>query len=1234
MNQESRSTYLSITIQTVDRKIELPDALIRVLSRAIKKPAQEVLTILKTSGIKLSRVRLNKDVEILVAALNKSGLTVKVVPIDNDNTHRQFRVSSDKTIHGGLTLPSSSQQIEPNWKKGEVIEGIYEVKGSTAGGMGRVYFVFHRLWKMNLAIKTPQRAAVKSETRVLRFLREAELWVDLGLHPNIATCYYARVLQGIPRLFIEYVDGGDLYLWQKQERLKDLWMVVDLMLQFTHGMMYAEEKGMIHRDIKPANCLISRDKILKITDFGLVKRIDDATPEPAGEELDREHTKLTDASVTFFEDGIMGSPWYMAPERLARKGKDDIRSDIYSFGVMLYELAVGVKPFKFPRGFSLQALFKSHLRVKPMDPLSVRSNLPPRLVDIMLTCLEKKPENRYSSFAEVCRALESASNEVRPDKRPRTVPSHVGLKADSLNNQAVSVLDLGRDDEALRLLEDAHSTNNEHLEAVYNLYTLRWARSEISDREVANRMDALSIEVRETPDFCHLMGLVSLQRGDASRAVRLLEKSCQDADHYRDRWTDYKDGPRGFVNALGFTTIGEMGPLAGHMKSVRRLAFSPDSKRAFSVGEDRSIRIWDVDSGRCLKNTRTFTFDPVAGAFTPNGRFAATAYGDTFKTLDLWDLKTGSLFRRHQGMGCIAICFSQDSSRVAALGSDGRILIRDVATEKVLWDLRDIGQGISHIAFLDTSDALAMGSDDGSLQVRHLNEAEPLFRATGHTGPISFIGSSPDGSTLLTGGEDETVRLWDSSSGEELRQFKGHRGTIISASFTADNNHIVSASSEGSVKIWDTSNGRCCRTISIQGESLTACSVSPDGKRLLVGGARGGLRLWSLDTGWFSQDFLEPAICRPRTFQELSLIHYYFNNSVNDFNTLWERGEAGKALKVFGRITGMPGFSWSREAILIRNLLYNSSKRGRLVSGSFIRSFHGHSDAVASVESSPDCLILFTGSLDGTVALWDVVTGRRIKQFKVGAPVRKVLYLPRIKGLLTWSEDKTLRQWDFDGNLIREIPEVKLPIALNAGGTEVAAQSVDNRPMKIDLESLDKAKRGLPINADEFVCFAERLESIYSIRGGTCIQKWSTMTGRNEASFRDLGLQITALKPSVMNDNIVAGMETGEIMIYIAGSGVNVATLRGHTAAVRTLNSGLDVRYWITGSDDCSVRLWDLKDERCVTVLEGHASSVRDVCFFPNMAMIASSGNDGTVRLWGLEWEITAVWKGRSSLVP
>ncbi|MDQ7782698.1 MAG: serine/threonine-protein kinase [Desulfomonilaceae bacterium] len=1232
MNRASKTKYCSVTIEAGGKPVDLQDASASVLGRAVKRSPEEVRKALETTGIRLAKVLVNRDLELLIKALRKSGLSVKAEPIDDDREAARHPVPGDNTVRNRLVLPSSAKDIEPNWRKGDVIEGTYEVLGSVAGGMGNVYFVYHRFWKMKLAIKTPQRAALKNEMHILRFLREAELWVDLGLHPNIAACYYVRVLHGIPRLFIEYVDGGDLHQWRDQNRLTDLWTVADLMLQFTHGMMYAEEKGMIHRDIKPANCLISRDKLLKITDFGLVKRIDEAVPEMTSENLSAETTRRTDTNATQYEDGIIGSPWYMAPERLSEKGRDDITSDIYSFGVMLYELAVGSKPFRFPNGFSIQGLFRRHLRARPVDPLSIRSDLPPKLVEVMLTCLEKKPENRYPSFADVRVALEAAVRDIRPDLRPRRVPGMVGLKADSLNNQAVSVLDLGREEDALRLLEDAHSANNEHLETVYNLYTLRWARGKISDEEVIHRLESLRIEVRETPDFAHLMGLVSLQRGDPSRAVRLLEKACKEADHYRDRWRRYDDGPRGFVRSLGFMPIGEIGRPAGHMKSVRSIAFSPDAKTAFSVGEDRTIRIWDVDGGRCLKTIRTFAFAPVAGAFSPDGRFAATAYGDAFKTVDLWDLKQGSLFRKYEGMGAVCVKFSDDSRNLVALDSDGRIRIRDLSSHKVVWETTECPTTVSEIGVLNGGEVIVIGGVDGSLHLWRTGTGEPLSLREGHKGRVTFIGGSSDGSIILTGSADETVRLWESPSGKGLHQFRGHRGTVLHASFTADGRYVLSASADGSVKIWDHRSGRCFRTLTMRGEDLTACAVSSTSTKVLCGGARGSLQLWAIDTNWFSQSFLEPAICRPRTFRELSIVHDVFNNLVKNFRTHWDRGDTGTALKDFERICGMPGFSWSREAVLIRNLLQRSSTRGRLKSGSFVRSFHGHSDAVVCVQGGPDSLTLLTGSLDGTAVLWDVVSARKIKQFNVGSPVRKVRFLSRIKSILTWSEDTVLRVWDFEANLLREIPDVCLPIALNSGSTEAAAMSRDGRPLRMDLERLEHAKKGLPIKADEFVGFSDNLDSVYTIKGGTRIQRWSAFNGRNEASLRDLGLRITSVKPSALNQRMVAGMETGEIVIYVLGSGVNVATLRGHTAAVRALDSSPDSRYWITGSDDCSVRLWDLEDERCLVVLEGHASPITGASFFPNGTMLASAGNDGIVRLWGLEWEITAVWKGSASI--
>jgi len=1212
---------------TVSRELPetaVPEKVLAVLAKALKRPPEEVLHKLDNGPIRLAKVSANDDLKILIAFLKKSGFSVRVVPLEagvSSSSHAP--ADTEKTQKSGLVLPSALSPQHSDWQKGDIIEGTYEVLGSAAGGMGKVYFVFHRLWKMNLAIKTPQRSAVQNETRLLRFLREAELWVDLGVHPNIATCFYARVIGGLPRLFIEYVDGGDLEQWNEQKRLSDLRIVMDLMLQFCHGMMYAEEKGMIHRDIKPANCLIARDRTLKITDFGLVKRVDESSAGGAGPDASEDTSRPTDISVTLFEGGVTGSPWYMAPERFLEKGKDDITSDIYSFGIMLYEILLDARPFTFPKGFSLVALIKNHIRTRPVDPLSIRPDLPASLVELMLTCLEKKPQDRYQSFTEVCEAIEAVNRQLWPGRHPRPRPNVVGLKADSLNNQAVSLLDLGREAEARRLFEDAHSANPDHLEAVYNLHTLRWARGEISDWEVAHRMESLRIEVRETADYCHLLGLISLQRGDAARGVALLERACKSADHYAERWNEYGNGPRGFVSSLGLTPLSEIGSFAGHMKSVRSLAFSPSGQRAASVGEDRSIRIWDIDTGRCLKNLRTFTFVPVAGAFSPDGKLVAIGYGDAFKTLDVWDLDQGRPLSRFQGIGAHRLSFSTDSRCVVAADSDGRVLVRDVLSDKMVWDGGKLVGKVSCISFVRAAQVLALGGEDGSLTVWKVGAKEPVFKVHAHEGSISCLAVGPDGNLLLTGGTDETARLWNATSGEDLQRLLGHRGAVVGGCFTSEGDYVVTASSDGAVKVWEPSSRRCFRTIRIQDEEVTTCALSTDGRQLLTGGSKGSVRLWSVDPGWFSKDFLEPAICRPRTFKELAFIHDAFNGAVEDFHRLRQDGDHRGALRVFERIRNMPGFCWSREAMLIRNLIQSIPKQPGLKSWSFIRSLYGHSDGVLALEAGPDSLTLLSGSLDSSAAVWDVVTGRCLKRFQVGSPVTKVFRVPALKGIGTWSADRVLRIWDGDGKVVRELTGVSMPVALGCDGRIASAVSQQNRPITIDLETGKTLSERPVIQCDEFVCFSDQMDTIYTLKDRTRIQRWSVVNGRLEGAFRDLGVPITGFRPTPQDDRVIAGTEIGDVIIYLVGSYVNVTALRGHSASVRVLEASHDPCFWVTGSDDFSLRLWNIQTERCLALMEGHSSPVRSACFVPNSAMLASGGSDGALRLWGLEWEIS-----------
>ena len=130
-------------------------------------------------------------------------------------------------------------------------------------------------------------------------------------------------------------------------------------------------------------------------------------------------------------------------------------------------------------------------------------------------------------------------------------------------------------------------------------------------------------------------------------------------------------------------------------------------------------------------------------------------------------------------------------------------------------------------------------------------------------------------------------------------RYVGHRGTITTVRFIADGDYIVSGSGDGTIKIWDATSGRCYRTIIAPGEEVTCCAASSDGKRLVTGGPHGSVKLWSLDTGWFAKDFLEPALCRPKTFGELVGLHRSFDAAIQDFNTAWRKGRGDEALACF-----------------------------------------------------------------------------------------------------------------------------------------------------------------------------------------------------------------------------------------------------------------------------------------------------------------------------------------------
>jgi serine/threonine protein kinase len=137
--------------------------------------------------------------------------------------------------------------MHTNWEVGQTIDGLYEIFGSSSGGMGAVYFVNHLKWEIPLAVKTPLITLINSPSAYRRYIKEAETWINIGMHPHIVSCFYVRDLGGIPRIFIEYVSGGTLKDLIDKQQLGDISYVLDLAIQFSMAMEYVHDHGIIHR---------------------------------------------------------------------------------------------------------------------------------------------------------------------------------------------------------------------------------------------------------------------------------------------------------------------------------------------------------------------------------------------------------------------------------------------------------------------------------------------------------------------------------------------------------------------------------------------------------------------------------------------------------------------------------------------------------------------------------------------------------------------------------------------------------------------------------------------------------------------------------------------------------------------------------------------------------------------------------------------------------------------------
>jgi len=435
--------------------------------------------------------------------------------------------------------PSREEAVAGRWRVGDRIQNRYEIyhvlSGSGKSGMGIVYICYDQEFKEPVVLKTFQDKYLRERAAINRFKWEAEAWVRLEKHYNIVQAKYVDEILGRPFIFLEYIVGEEQYgadlsgwIWGgglRKEGSPDIPLILNFALQFCHGMIHAEGKfqemgrPFVHRDVKPQNIMVTRDRVVKVTDFGLVKTFaesgEDIPSTTVGDESRRRLSWSKSANVC-------GTPPYMSPEQCRGDIDIDTRVDIYSFGCVLYEMLTGRCVFD---ARSVNEFINHHLNTIPRSPGAHQE-----LDRIIMKCLEKERAKRYQNFRELEKDLSRLYHELTGEAVE--TPGMIEMEAWELSDKGASLTTLGLHQEAIDCYRQALKLNP-NLAGTHNNLGVTYKAQGRLDEAVREYQEAL----RLNPDYAgahNNLGVTYKAQGRLDGAIREYRKALRLSPDYAE----------------------------------------------------------------------------------------------------------------------------------------------------------------------------------------------------------------------------------------------------------------------------------------------------------------------------------------------------------------------------------------------------------------------------------------------------------------------------------------------------------------------------------------------------------------------------------------------------------------------------------------------------------------------------------------------------------------------------